>query len=128
MMFASRNRQRVRPTSNFELYAGFFMRISGLILLVVAVFHLLFMHLTIGVENIDFETIAGRWESPFWRLFDLFLLTFALSHGVNGTRQVMDDYVHARGWRLVVRTLIYTVGFVIAVLGAYVIFTFETPV
>jgi succinate dehydrogenase / fumarate reductase membrane anchor subunit len=103
------------------------MRISGIILLVVAVFHLLYMHVSIGVENIDFETIAGRWDSPFWRLFDLFLLTFAVTHGINGTRQVSDDYVLSRGWRVVVRTAIYLIGFVLIVMGAYVIFTFSTP-
>jgi succinate dehydrogenase / fumarate reductase membrane anchor subunit len=126
-MFAGRKRQHVRPTSNFELYAWFFMRISGIVLLTVAVFHLLYMHLAIGVENIDFETVASRWESPFWRLFDFFLLAFALSHGINGTRQVLDDYVHARGWRVIARTTVFMLGFILAVMGAYVIFTFKTP-
>ncbi len=127
-MFEHRGRQRIRPTSNLELYAWFFMRISGIVLLTVAVFHLLYMHLVVGLENIDFELVAGRWESPFWRLFDFFLLVFGLSHGVNGLRQVLDDYVHSRGWRVVVRTTIFMLGFIIAVLGAYVVLTFETPV
>lgn len=126
-MFASRSRQRVRPTSNFELYAWFFMRISGILLLTIAVFHLLYMHIAIGVENIDFEKIAQRWESPFWRLFDLFLLVFAWSHGVNGMRQVLDDYILSRGWRVVARTTVFMIGFIITVMGAYVIFTFKTP-
>jgi succinate dehydrogenase / fumarate reductase membrane anchor subunit len=128
MMFAGRERQRVRHTSNFELYAWYFMRISGLILLVIAVFHLLYMHVNVGVENIDFEDVAARWASPFWRVFELFLLVFGLSHGINGTRQVLDDYIHSRGWRLVVRTTIYMIGLAIGVLGAYVLFTFEAPV
>lgn len=127
-MFAGRERQRVRRTSNFELYAWYFMRISGLILLVIAVFHLLYMHVNVGVENIDFEDVAARLDSPFWRVFELFLLVFGLSHGINGTRQVLDDYIHSRGWRLVVRTTIYMIGLAIGVLGAYVLFTFEAPV
>ena len=127
-MFAGRERQRVRRTSNFELYAWYFIRISGLILLVIAVFHLLYMHINIGVENIDFEDVAARWESPFWRVFELFLLVFGLAHGINGTRQVLDDYIHSRGWRVVVRTAIFMIGLVIGVLGAYVLFTFEAPV
>ena len=51
-MFTSRGRQHIRRTSNFELYTWFFMRISGIVLLTLAVFHLLYMHLFIGVENI----------------------------------------------------------------------------
>jgi succinate dehydrogenase / fumarate reductase membrane anchor subunit len=127
-MFASRGKQRVRRSSNFELYAWYFMRISGLILLVIAVFHVLYMHINVGVENIDFDDVAARWDSPFWRIFELFLLVFGLSHGINGTRQVLDDYVHSRGWRVVARTTIYMVGLAIGVMGAYVLFTFEAPV
>jgi succinate dehydrogenase / fumarate reductase membrane anchor subunit len=127
-MFAGRGRQRVRPSSNFELYAWYFMRISGLILLVIAVFHLLYMHVSVGVENIDFEDVAARWESPYWRIFEVFLLSFGLSHGINGIRQVLDDYIHSRGWRVVARTTIVMVGLVIGVIGAYVLFTFEPPV
>ena len=127
-MFASRGRQRVRRTSNFELYAWYFMRISGLILLVIAVFHLLYMHVAVGVENIDFDDVSARWESPFWRIFELCLLVFGLSHGINGTRQVLDDYIHSRGWRLIARTTIFMIGLIIGVMGAYVLFAFKPPV
>ena len=123
-MYASRGKQRVHPTSNLELYAWFFMRISGIILLTVAVFHLLYMHIAIGVENIDFDTVAGRWESPFWRLFDLFMLVFAWLHCTNGVRIVLDDYVRPQGWRTLLKSILYLFGFIIIVLGAYVIFTF----
>jgi succinate dehydrogenase / fumarate reductase membrane anchor subunit len=126
-MFASRGRQRVRLSSNFELYAWFFMRISGLILLTIAVFHLLYMHVFVGVANIDYASIAVRWESPFWRIFELLLPIFGLSHGINGTRQVLDDYVQSRGWRVVLRTTIFMTGLILAVMGAYVLLTFELP-
>lgn len=127
-MFASRRKQRVRRSSNFELYAWYFMRISGLILLVIAVFHVLYMHINVGVENINFSDVTARWDSPFWRIFELFLLVFGLSHGINGTRQVLDDYIHSRGWRVVARTTLYMIGLVIGVMGVYVLFTFEAPV
>ena len=127
-MFASRRKQRVRSSSNFELYAWYFMRISGLILLVIAVFHVLYMHINVGVENINFSDVTARWDSPFWRIFELFLLVFGLSHGINGTRQVLDDYIHSRGWRVVARTTLYMIGLVIGVMGVYVLFTFEAPV
>jgi succinate dehydrogenase / fumarate reductase membrane anchor subunit len=125
-MFAGRSRQRVRPSSNFELYGWFFLRISGIMLLLIAVFHLLYMHVNIGVENLDFQNISARWNSPFWRVFDFTLLSFALAHGTIGTLQVMDDYVHSRGWRVVTRTTIYIVAFILVAMGAYVIFNFKT--
>ncbi len=117
---------RPRPASNLELYSWFFMRISAVALFVLAVFHLMWMHLVLGLDAINFETIALRWESPFWRLYDLFLLVFGWIHGANGVRIVLDDYIHPQGWRVLAKSILYVVVFILIVLGAYVIFTF-TP-
>ena len=91
---------RPRPASNLELYSWFFMRISAIIMFVLVGFHLFYMHIILGVDAIDFAVIAGRWQSPFWRLYDLFLLAFAWLHCSNGMRIVLDDYIHHNGWRI----------------------------
>lgn len=114
---------RREHSSNFELFGWFFMRLSGIALLLMAVFHLLYMHFVIGVENTTFEVIVQRWENPLWRLFDLFLLFFAWTHGANGMRYIVDDYIHTQGWRVTVKTLLYALYFAILLMGAYVIFT-----
>ncbi len=116
---------RPRPASNLELYSWFFMRVSAVVLFLLAGFHLLYMHLILGVDAVSFEVIAQRWESPFWRLYDFFLLSFGWIHATNGVRVVMDDYIHAQGWRVLIKSILYVVAFVILVLGAYVVFTFR---
>ncbi len=116
---------RPRPASNLELYSWFFMRISAVVLFLLAGFHLFYMHVILGVDAINFQVIAERWESPFWRLYDLFLLVFGWLHGTNGLRVVLDDYVRHPGGRVLVKSLLYVGAFVILVLGAYVIFTFR---
>jgi succinate dehydrogenase / fumarate reductase membrane anchor subunit len=116
---------RPRPASNFELYSWWFMRISAIIMVVLAGFHLFYMHLILGVNAIDFEVISGRWESPFWRLYDLFMLVFAWLHCTNGVRIILDDYVRPQGWRTLLKSILYLFAFVVIVLGAYVIFTFK---
>ena len=45
---------------------------------------------------------------------------------MNGMRVVADDYVHSRGWRLVVAILIYTIMFAFLVIGAQVVLSFQT--
>ena len=117
---------RPRPASNFELYSWFFMRISAIVLFILALFHLVYMHLVIGLDAITFEIIAERWQSPGWRLFDLFLLVFGWIHGANGLRIVLDDYIHPQGWKVFVKSILYVVTFVLIVLGAYIILTFRT--
>lgn len=117
---------RPRPASNFELYSWWFMRISALIMILLVGFHLFYMHIILGVDAIDFAVIAQRWKSPAWRLYDLFMLVFAWLHCTNGVRIVLDDYVHPQGWRALAKSILYITGFVIIVLGAYIIFTFKS--
>lgn len=118
-----------RPAGGgFEAYAWLFMRLSGVVLLGLAVFHLLWMHLAIGVENIDFQTVVGRWSNPLWRLYDFALLVFALTHGVNGLRTVLEDYVRRPGRLLAVKGVVYVLAFTLMSAGAYVIFTFDVIV
>ncbi|MFQ5594106.1 MAG: succinate dehydrogenase [Anaerolineae bacterium] len=110
-----------------EVYAWFFMRVTGVVLLLVLVFHLLWMHLVIGVDNINFNVVALRWQNPLWRMFDLSLLIFALSHGTNGTRGVLKDYIRSPGWEIAVKWFIYLLAVLIGAMGAFVIFTFQPP-
>ncbi len=124
MNVQSRLSARSHSANNVERYAWLFTRISAIVLFVMAVFHLVYMHLILGVDAINFEVIAQRWESPFWRLYDLFLLTFGWLHGANGMRIILDDYVHAQGWRVMAKWFLYLLVLIIIVLGAYVILTF----
>jgi len=117
---------RPRPASNFELYSWWFMRISAVVMILLVGFHLFYMHVILGVDAIDFDVIAGRWESPFWRLYDFFMLMFAWLHCANGMRVVLDDYVHSQGWRVLLKSFLYITVFVLLVLGTYVVFTFKS--
>ena len=123
---------RPRPSgSNFELYSWLFMRVSGVLLIFLALGHLALMHLINSVEAIDFNFVAGRLTGPWglvWRSYDLLLLALALLHGLNGLRVVVDDYVHSRAWRLFSLSALYVLGFIFLAVGALVLFTFQPPV
>jgi succinate dehydrogenase / fumarate reductase membrane anchor subunit len=103
------------------------MRVSGVVLLFLAVFHLLWMHYVIGVDNLNFETVVSRWSNPLWRVYDFALLGFALVHGVNGLRMVLEDYLHRPGTLLAVKSVAYVLAFVLLSAGAWIIFTFHVP-
>jgi len=118
---------RERPTGGFELFAWFFMRISGLVLIILVLGHLAIMHVIHTVDEIDFDFVVRRWGSPFWRTYDLVMLWLALLHGLNGLRMVIDDYVHRRGWRVVSLAALAVIGFVLLAMGTQIIFTFEVP-
>jgi succinate dehydrogenase / fumarate reductase, membrane anchor subunit len=115
-----------RPRASLELWAWLFMRFSGILLLVLAVGHVLIMHvLETGVERVDFDFVVQRWSSPFWRTWDWMLLSLALLHGVIGMRTIILDYVKRRGSRLAWNWIFGIVGFTLFVLGTVIVFTFD---
>ncbi len=111
---------------NFEMYAWLFMRLSGLIL-VVLVFGHLFVNLMLGdgVHAINFGFVAGKWADPFWQVWDLAMLWLAMLHGTNGVRTIIEDYAERDSTRLWFKTVLYVASAVIIVLGTLVIFTFD---
>jgi succinate dehydrogenase / fumarate reductase membrane anchor subunit len=122
----SRRGAPVQARSRFEYYAWLFMRISGLVLIFMAVFHFLYMHFYIQVDTINFDVIAFRWRSMFWRGYDFALLAFGFTHGMNGARVVLDDYTPSI-LRKPVFFVLYASYIVLIVLGAWIIFTFKAP-
>jgi succinate dehydrogenase / fumarate reductase, membrane anchor subunit len=117
---------RERPIGGFELWTWLFMRISGIVLLVLALGHTLIMHLPSGgVDRVDFGFVAARWESPFWRTWDWMLLTLALIHGINGLRNITLDYVRRPGSRFAINIVFYVLGFTLFVLGSVIVVTFD---
>jgi succinate dehydrogenase / fumarate reductase membrane anchor subunit len=101
------------------------MRISGVVLLFLALGHLAIMHLINNIEVVNYDFVAARYMTPFWRTYDLVMLWLAMIHGTNGIRTLVDDYISARGWRLVSLSSLYVVSFIILALGSLVIFTFQ---
>lgn len=128
-MARSESGRRVKPAGGFELVAWFFMRISGLILVFLALGHLFITHILNNVETINYYFVATRWGNPktgvLWRLWDLAMINLAMLHGFNGLRQVLDEYVIRPGRRVVVHTLIWTFAIGLMGLGTYAILLFQ---
>ena len=90
---------RERPVGGGELWLWLFMRISGLLLLVLALGHLV-DHAPVRAPAPSGSTSGSsptRWQSPFWRTWDWMLLMLALVHGINGLRNITLDYVQQPG-------------------------------
>ncbi|OEV12653.1 succinate dehydrogenase / fumarate reductase membrane anchor subunit [Streptomyces sp. Amel2xB2] len=112
--------------TNFELYGWLFMRLSGILLVVLVLGHLLIqLVLDGGVTKVSFAFVAGRWASPFWQVWDLLMLWLAMLHGANGLRTVINDYAERDGARLWLKMLLYTATVFTVLLGTLVIFTFD---
>lgn len=115
-----------RRPSSFEVWWWFFMRISGVILLFLVLIHLYVMHLVgEGVERVNFDFVASRWDHVGWKTFDWVMLFLALLHGTNGLRVIIDDYVRSPAVRTAVKGTLYTVTAILMVMGTAVLVTFD---
>ena len=113
-----------RPRQNFETWSWFFMRVSGLVLVFLALVHFALTHIINDVVETDAAFVAERWDNPLWRLFDWSLLALALLHGLNGVRWSIDDYVRSPAWRAGVKAVVYTGSGILFAYGTFTIVTF----
>lgn len=111
--------------TSFQVWQWLFMRVSGVILLFLALGHLAIQHVFNDVGDLDFAVVAARWSSTFWRTWDWLLLVLAVIHGANGVRVLAEDYIRGHRARLLAMSALYAVAIVTIALGTVVVFTFQ---
>ncbi len=111
---------------NWEKWGWIYMRVSGVIL-VVLIFGHLFVNLVAGegVNAIDFAFVAGKLADPFWIVWDTLLLWLALIHGSNGIRTIINDYANNAIVRRILLGAVLVSTIVLLTLGTLVIYTFD---
>ncbi|MCS7191791.1 MAG: succinate dehydrogenase, cytochrome b556 subunit [Armatimonadetes bacterium] len=125
-MSAPKLKVSIKPSGGLELYGWLFIRVSGILLIFLAIGHLVIMHLIDGgVNRINSDFVAQRLANPIWRTYDFLLLTLAITHGTWGMRTVLMDYFHKPSSRLIILSLLYVVAGIVTVLGALTLFTFQ---
>ena len=127
MAAAPRTLKQARATysTNGELAWWVFMRISGLLLVFLVFGHLWFNNIATNAGTIDFAYVADRLAQPGVKIYDTFLLGFAMLHGVNGLRYSIEDYVRKPGRRFWAKTILFALAGIIFVLGTMTLWAFS---
>ena len=112
---------QIPAQEGLERIAWKWMRYSGLLLIPLAWGHVLIQDILVGVHSIDLDYVAMRWASLGWRVYDFLLLAFAFAHGVNGLRQVLNDYIRQDRTRRRVTWLLLVLWLVLSLIGAVAI-------
>lgn len=84
----------VSNQNQLERYTFLFMRLTGSGLLILAVGHMLIQHVLNSSGNLTIQFVAAQWNNWGWKAFDMLLLIFAISHGFNGLRTILEDFIH----------------------------------
>ena len=117
MATTTRTIRRVKITANYESIAWKWMRYSAFLLIPLVWGHLILQDVVVGVHNMDLGYVADRWANIGWRVYDGLLLAFAFAHGVNGLRQVLNDFIHKPTGRLILNWGLFFFWLVITVVG-----------
>lgn len=120
------NRPAPKRGINWEKWGWIYMRVSGVIL-VVLIFGHLFVNLMLGegVSGLNFGFVAGKLADPFWMWWDVAMLWLALIHGGNGMRTIINDYATVRVTRGILKGAVLAAVVVLIILGTLVVFTFD---
>ena len=75
------------------------------------------------VVNSNIPDVNMGWVSVYWSVMQLLIVFFGVSHGFNGIRVVMEDYISHAAVRMVLRLVLLALWLAVLVVAIYVIFT-----
>lgn len=115
----------VQVKANFERFAYLFMRLSGIGLIFLAVGHVTIQLILNDVHSLDLQFVADQWDDWGWKAYDMLLLFFALAHGLNGLRNILEDYIHSKAITRAINTVLAIFLVVTVLWVGYAIFAFD---
>lgn len=112
-------------STNAELAWWVFMRISGLALIFLVFGHLFMNNIQINVANVDYNYVAERFSKGWVKVYDSFLLFFAMLHGVNGLRYNVEDYFSNEKRRFWAKIILFSVAAILFIMGTMTMWAFS---
>ena len=130
------------PTGfSFEYLMWIFTRISGLVMLFLAAFGMAMAfymgartQVDVGalmrwtffpnpnhVVNTNIPDVTQGWANAYWQVMQMLLVFFGLTHGMNGLRVVIEDYLNGTWAKPFLRGLIFLLWLFMIIIAIYVI-------
>jgi succinate dehydrogenase hydrophobic anchor subunit len=75
------------------------------------------------VASSEIPEIDLVWANGFWQTFQILIIFFAVTHGWNGIRMILEDYIGASTWRLILRGLIFILWLASLIVAIFLVMT-----
>ena len=130
--------------SKFELYMWFFTRVSGILLLLMGAFNIVYANLAGGYGVLDAGAqmrwaffpisfhvqstsveVTPNFANPFWQAYTFLVIAFAATHGLNGIRVILQDYIRHPLLMAWVKALLVVLWVVSLLAASFLIFVFQ---
>jgi succinate dehydrogenase / fumarate reductase membrane anchor subunit len=128
---------------SFEYLMWIFTRLSGIGLILLAIIGMAgafwmgarlqmdagtlmrwtFFPNTYHVVNSDVPDIELGWASAYWQVMQILIVFFGVTHGINGLRMVIEDYVSTSWLQIFLRGLLFISWLFMLLVALYVILT-----
>ncbi len=120
---------RIRGLNSGGMTGWFLQRLTGILLLPVVMVHVWVTHFSLRggyhQSEVDYQMVAARLSSPWWKLIDLFFLGIVLYHGLRGVWIIVQEGTHRPWARVTLYSLVVIAGTALAVLGTVTILPFH---
>lgn len=73
------------------------------------------------VVNTNIPDVAVGWANAWWQIMQITILFLGTTHGMNGLRVVIEDYIDRSWLRTLLRGLIFLLWIFVMLFGIYVI-------
>ena len=131
----------VQPGLSFEYVMWIFTRISGLTLVLLSTIGVISAFALGARTQVDLPTLMRwtffpnpnhvinsnipdvtlGWANAFWQVMQILFVFFAVTHGFNGLRVVIEDYIRQSIARPFVRGFIFLLWIFVLVIAVYVV-------
>jgi len=126
---------------SFEYLMWIFTRISGLALILLSTIGITGAFLLGARQQVDIGALARwtffpnpnhvvntnipdvtlGWANAWWQVLQMMILFFGVTHGMNGLRVVVEDYLGASWAKVLWRGAIFLIWLFVLIIGVYVI-------
>jgi succinate dehydrogenase hydrophobic anchor subunit len=73
------------------------------------------------VVNSNIPDVTQGWANAYWQIMQIVIAFFGISHGFNGLRVVIEDYIGNTIWQPMLRGLIFLVWLFFMIMAVFVI-------
>jgi succinate dehydrogenase hydrophobic anchor subunit len=137
-------RPRVIPQRgmNLDYVMWLFMRISGLALILLGLLGVVGAAVMGARNQVDLPTLmrwaffpnpnhvinseipdVDIWATAYWQVMQILVVFFGVTHGINGLRNIIEDYVENSFFQILLRGLIFLIWLAIMIVAVYLALT-----
>ncbi|NPA31303.1 MAG: hypothetical protein GXO37_04820 [Chloroflexi bacterium] len=130
------------PGWNFEYLMWLFIRISGAAMFLLALIGFVGA-LAMGARTqMDLGTLMrwtffpnpnhvlnsnivdiAPWANAYWQIMQLAIVFFGATHGFNGLRLILEEYIHSWGWHMFLRLVLLILWLITLGAGFFLVLT-----